>query len=315
MLKKVIVSFLVLILVSITGIYLFFKVTGPSNNPDGAMIITEDIERFWSAYDISSNENLTELLQTEYIDKGTPGLKGFLPNRIISSKALAATVEQNLSYYKSARNQTLKVAAYESQIRSAFHKLKELYPDAVFPDVYFVIGRMNSGGTTSHNALIIGTEMYGLTESFPIDSLSEWHQAVLSSPDKIPLIVTHELIHFQQPFVIGKSSLLSASIKEGAADFITELITGSHINNHIHNWANPREDSLWNEFKTLMHGTDYSGWLYNGVPSDGKPADLGYWMGYKIVEAYYNKSTDKKAAILKILRNRDSEEFLLESGY
>ena len=96
----------------------------------------------------------------------------------------------------SARDNTLKAADYEPAIRTSFARLKELYPDAVFPDVYFVIGRMNTGGTIGRNALVIGTEMYGLSESFPKDSLSAWHRAVLSSPDGIPAIVAHELIHY-----------------------------------------------------------------------------------------------------------------------
>ena len=38
-------------------------------------------------------------------------------------------------------------------------------------------------------------------------------------------------------------------------------------------------------------------------------------IGYKIVEAYYNKMEDKKAAIDKILNIKDYEAFTRESGY
>ena len=119
---------------------------------------------------------------------------------------------------------------------------------------------MNSGGTTGRNALIVGAEMYGLTESFPKDSLSQWHQTALSPTDEIPAIVAHELIHYQQPsWSLGQPTLLAASIEEGAADFVAELIAGEHINTHVHEWTNPREDSLWAEFQTRMHGKDYTG--------------------------------------------------------
>ncbi len=45
----------------------------------------------------------------------------------------------------------IDVAKAEPAIREAFRKLKDLYPEAVFPDVYFVIGRFNSGGTASRH--------------------------------------------------------------------------------------------------------------------------------------------------------------------
>ena len=106
--------------------------------------------------------------------------------------------------------------------------MKEVYPEAVFPDVYFVVGAMNSGGTASRHGLIIGAYMYGRTLDVPKDELSKWHLNVLMSVDEILHIVVHELVHFQQNYNGG--SLLKASLKEGSADFIAELVSGAHIN-------------------------------------------------------------------------------------
>lgn len=64
---------------------------------------------------------------------------------------------------------------------------------------------------------------------------------------------------------------------------------------------------------------DFSNWLYNGASFTGeKPADLGYYVGFKICEAYYDKTADKKAAIEDILAIKDGPDalrFLQESGY
>ena len=303
-----------LLLIAIGG-FLWYKFTGPSGDPNDALIITDDVTRFWEAYDQSTPDNRSEVFQELYIDPGSPGLQDFIPNRIVSAEALARTVEQNEEYYLSARDNTLKAADYEPAIRTSFARLKELYPDAVFPDVYFVIGRMNTGGTIGRNALVIGTEMYGLSESFSMDSLSAWHRSVLSSPEGIPAIVAHELIHYQQPSGILQNSLLYKSLREGTGDFVAELISGRHINEHVHEWANQREDSLWTAFRAQMNDTDTSGWLYNANNAKGVPADLGYWMGYKIVESYYEKSPNKEAALAEILRMNDAQEFLDRSGY
>jgi uncharacterized protein YjaZ len=130
--------------------------------------------------------------------------------------------------------------------------------------------------------------------------------------EDIPHIVAHELIHFQQKS--GRAqSLLAQSIREGSADFLAELISGRHINQKVHEFANPREAELWQEFRQKMHGKDYSGWLYSDAKD--RPHDLGYWMGYQITKAYYDRAADKQKAIREILEVRDFDAFLEKSGY
>jgi hypothetical protein len=46
-----------------------------------------------------------------------------------------------------------------------------------------------------------------------------------------------------------------------------------------------------------------------------RPADLGYYVGYKICEAYYQAARDKKQAVKDILEMKDFNEFLKDSGY
>ena len=49
-------------------------------------------------------------------------------------------------------------------------------------------------------------------------------------------------------------------------------------------------------------------------PGD-RPGDLGYWMGYLIAKAYYERARDKAKAIREILTIRDFDRFLEASGY
>lgn len=134
--------------------------------------------------------------------------------------------------------------------------------------------------------------------------------------DNLPVIVAHEWVHFQQRMEIGgQPTLLQLAIGEGVADFIAELGAGRHVNGHVHDWAEPRAGELWAEFRQRMHGTDYAGWLYDGSQSpEGRPADLGYWMGYRIARGYYWRAADKAQAIRDMLRIRDFDAFLEASG-
>ena len=129
----------------------------------------------------------------------------------------------------------------------------------------------------------------------------------------MPLTVAHELIHFQQPDrKSGTTSLLDEAIREGSADFIAELICGKNPTMATHTYANPKEKELWIEFKQKMHGSDYSGW--SGISPD-RPVGLAYWMGYKIVKAYYDKQPDKIEAIKEIIESEDRQKIFDESGY
>lgn len=287
-----------------------------NSDPDAARFVTSDIQLFWKAYDKATPENDLIVYRDEYLRKGSVGLKEFTRLRIGSSCSLVDTIGYAPKYYESLRGPSLKVASFEPQTRAAFRKLKEIYPAAVFPDVYFVIGRMSSAGTLSEKGLLIGVDMYGANSPGITDGLSSWHRAVLSSVDRLPYIVAHESIHYQQKYPVdAEPTLLSRSIREGAADFIAQLIAGDHINPHLHKYGDPIEKELWLEFEKEMHRTEVSNWLYQGDKAKERPADLGYYIGYKIVESYYNNAADKRRAVQDVLEIKDFNAFLSGSRY
>lgn len=282
-----------------------------NRDPLATEIITSDLDRFWVALEKAGDDVNPQLIDEWYLKQGSKGIKGFTKGRIKNAAHLSSVIKSHTKYYHSIKSSTDSIAGMKDQIRQSLVKLKELYPKAIFPPVYFVIGALNSGGTSSHDGLIIGAEMYGRTPHTPVEELDNWLVTVIKSVDHIPHIVAHELIHFQQQYDGG--SLLAASIKEGSADFIAELISGRHINQHVHDFANPKEKELWLEFKARMNEKNYSGWLYSS--SDGRPNDLGYWIGYKIAKAYYDQATDKKKAIDDLFHIKDFNAFLDQSGY
>ena len=156
-------------------------------------------------------------------------------------------------------------------------------------------GRFNSGGTVSKAGIILGTEM-------------------MEDLTGLPGLVAHELIHYQQNLK-GKTTLLLQSIKEGSADFIGELISGSHINMKALEYGEANSERLTEEFVSRMKKKDLTDWLYQTSGKDDRPNDLGYWIGYKITQAYYDDQEDKKKAISDILNIRNPLEFTRESGY
>jgi len=297
----------------------------PNRDPMRARLITSDIPNFWRVFDKASLKDAADLYQREYIDAGTPGLHGFLQGRILNGRALAATVVARPRYYAAIRESTLTLdqrPEIKEAIQASFRRLKEIYPDAIFPDVYFVIGRMNSAGTTDGGkGLLIGVEMNARNENTPVDELTNWERAVIGQIAHLPNIVAHELIHVEQrhanPFhgMSGKATLLDQALSEGAADFLGEMISGGMINGVQRAYGDEHEPALWVEFSAAMHGTDSSHWLYEGDRARDRPADMGYYVGFRICEAFYKRAGNKEEAIRRILAMSDPDALLKESGY
>ena len=231
---------------------------------------------------------------------------------------IARTYLARRDYYNSIRANTLAVDTAQGvrdSIRASFRRMKELYPQATFADVYFLIGRMTSGGTIANGRLLIGTEIFGRDSLTPTHELGAWEKAVTGDIKNLPHIVAHEYVHTLQGRRQGRPTLLAAALGEGSADFIAELISGSHIINPAYAYGDANEAKLWSEFRSVMDSTDTSDWLYQGNRSIDRPADLGYWMGYKIAKTFYQRATDKHAAVREILLFTDPKKFLQASGY
>lgn len=287
----------------------------PSPTPEGARLVTEDLDRFWTVWDESGGAPDAAALQRGYLDPGSAGLAAFLRLRIESAEALARQIAAAPEYYASLRPIGPLIKQQQPAILAAMRKLEALYPDAVFPDVYFLIGRMNSAGTLDPGGLLIGIDMHGRREGVDLSGLHPWHQAVIARPDQLARIVAHELIHYQQSGRGDQPSLLQQSLAEGSADLLAERIAGGHINDRAHAFGRANECVLWQEFSARMHARDFSGFLYGGDDDSGRPADLGYFIGYRIAEAYLARAGWTQSGLGSLLRDVDASTVLERSGY
>lgn len=265
-------------------------------NPDSSIFSTGDIDNFWKAFDQFKSDTATNPFGSGYLEKGSAGVKGFIPFRIKSAENLFDVVKRRPRDYENIRPVTARIKEKEKQCRSTFYALKYWYPEAQFPPVYFIIGAFNSGGTFSEDGIIIGAEK-------------------LSGVDGIPFIVAHEIIHFQQKNWMENPTLLQQSIIEGSADFLGELISGRGTNQKVADYGNSHKEQLCKEFVEKMDSTEYTDWLYGVSGKDDRPNDLGYWMGYMITRQYFEKAPDKKQAVKDILDIKDHKQFLIKSGW
>jgi len=297
---------------------------GEVTDPAQAVFVTSDIPHFWAAYDAGGSTGASAPFQTEYLNRASPGLADFIGLRDLTAASLATMVRTFPRYFADIRPQTMRLAteaAIQNRMRDGYRRIKDVYPAAVFPPVTFLIGRFSTGGTTSNNGMLIGLEFFSLGPNTPTDELRQFQRDNVRPLDSLPLIVAHEHAHILQGRARGLMSrpnknLLEQSLLEGSADFLGELASGGYINAWLRAYAIPREAELWAEFRGIMHGTNVSQWLYNqGSATTDRPGDLGYFIGYRIAEAYYNRAADKRAAVRDIIEVRDADQFLAQSGY
>jgi hypothetical protein len=299
---------------------LVFLLVGLAGAALAQTLVTSDIENFWKAYDASQPGQREEAFDKLYLGVGSPGLQDFVKLRISSAKALAAAVDQKYpKFYASVRPYTLEVGKQAPTILKYLDRYKELYPEAHFPTVYFVIGRLTSGGTVSDRGLLIGTEVNSLGKDVDTSEINPAFRHAMGPVERISLIVIHELTHTQAKQVLQPKVplMLSRCIGEGAADFMTELVAKSSINAYSKEWADARRDELFHRFSIDMAATpsDASKWLYNYASSGDEPADLGYWIGAEICRSYYEQSKDKAKAVRDVVTLENMEVIVRGSKY
>jgi hypothetical protein len=286
--------------------------TAPSETTGSSFpeIRISDVDLFFRVYDAANGVPSAEVLQRDYLDAGSDGLRQFIPHRIVSAAALAQTISEHRDTYERARTCAAKLPDVRQRLGAALKKLGEIYPEATFPPVTMVIGRSNTGGAPGQAGVLIGVEMV---------CKADWMQPDVG--DRLVHLIAHEYAHVQQPIVAriddpnGKLTVLEASLTEGIAELIAELTSGSISNAHLQRYTAGRELEIERAFLADANKMDLSPWLYNGPGTPEHPGDLGYWVGYRIAKSFYNRSADKRQAVRELITMQDPQDILRRSGW
>ncbi|SNC75993.1 Predicted Zn-dependent protease [Hymenobacter gelipurpurascens] len=286
--------------------------------PEDAKLVTTDIDHFWKAYALAQRDtaHASAIFRREYFDKASVGLQDYYSLKIRNDNSFTKEILRRPQYYRSIEPTTRAIATEKPKIVAAFRRFQELYPAVQFQNIYFVVGGWVSGGTVSDAGLLIGADQTAGGPGVNTSELSLLQRNRCAPVSEMPTLMVHELVHRNQGPQNG--TLLSYALNEGMADFVAELVTGKAggANSRLLAYGNAHEKELWEAFKQEMLGTNSDNWIANGrQETPEKPCDLGYYVGYRIVQAFYNQASDKKQALADILSMRDPNTFLVQSGY
>ena len=274
-------------------------------------IRTDDVTRFYALYDANEGRPSVEQLQAEYLAPGSQSLKEFAQLRQVTAERIAERIESEPEIYENARQCLEVLPAVKRRLQASLATLSEMYPEAEYPPVAIVVGRGRPVGIVNPSGATIGLEALCAADFMNPDP-----------EDRFVYVGAHEYVHTQQVAARNlpepgdpRATVLRRSLMEGAAEFVAELVSGGVGNSRHAEWTRGHELEIETAFVQDMGSTDLSDWTDNYQPGSDEPYDLGYWVGYRIVKAYYQGADDKRAALARILEMDDPEAFLEESGW
>jgi hypothetical protein len=279
---------------------------GESGNP---LVRIDDVARFYKVYDAAQEHPTAEELQRDYLDPGSPGLHHLAHIRNVTGDTIATALVAHPRIFADAKHCMAVLPRVRLRVAVALRTLGHLYPKAEFPPVTIAISRGKPVGVADSTGVIIGLE-----------ALCAVGYLNANVEDRFVHTIAHEYTHVQQalqsPILYSdpNPTLLDSSLIEGAAEFTAALISGEI---GFHSPYAPSNEALDTEIETQFVAdedkTDRSQWIDNGTLTT--PGDLGYWVGYRIVKAYYEHAANKRQALRDILEMKDPKEFLARSGW
>lgn len=289
-----------------------------------------DIDHFWVAYDSirTTADSIKQLhyLTTLYLEKGTAGLRAFEQAKGYTPQEWVSAIRRYPHFWPSIRPNTQLIKTKAQELMPYLRKFAALYPNLRPASIYFTIGALRSAGTTKDSLVLIGAELAAGTAETNITDFSPALQTFLtryykSQPLKNSVVLNvHEYVHTQEKGP-PESTLLAQALYEGTCDLVAELVTGKLPLLPYVSYGPAHEAELKARFQRDMFSPYLRSWFYNQVSEDPQHVpDLGYYMGYAICKAYYQRATNKKSAIRELIEldytNDEAVEALLrQSAY
>jgi hypothetical protein len=280
--------------------------TEPAPSPPGPVIETQDVYLFYKVYDAAGGHPTADQLQHDYLDVGSEGLHTLAKARNVTGARIADTLARRPQIYADAKNCLAVLPRIRERLDTALRKLGTLYPEAKFPPVTIAVGR--------GKPVAIGSPISGVQIGLEALCATTWLNPDIE--ERFVHVIAHEYAHVQQVRALvddEKPTVLEDSLIEGGAEFTAELVSGGVAYSYFKSTTKGHEKEIETRFVADEDKTDLSAWLNNSTPE--KPADLGYWVGYRIVKSYYQHAADKRQALRDILQVSDPKAFLVKSGW
>jgi hypothetical protein len=294
----------------------------------GAAIQTDDIDRFWKAYDAvrSGTDRPTKLalFQRLYLDPATPGLQALIAARRYTLAQYVDAIDQYPKFWSSIRPLTARAREAAAPLGKDLASFRRLYPELKPASITYAIGVLRTGGTTTNNMVLIGAEIALADETVDVSELPEPMRTRLGTFFRTRPFANngqnnvHEYVHTQQQE--SRNSLAARVAYEGVAEFVAERATNHRPPLKLYAYGAAHQNAVRARFRADMAKTDWDDWLYNSDRNVFGVSDMGYFVGYEIARGFYESAHDKRAAIRAMIQLSYGDEaavqnYIARSGY
>jgi hypothetical protein len=276
-----------------------------------AKVISSDIKNFIEAFNaLSRNTDSIQVLQKLYFDKASIGMTEYIRRFNLNSDTLFKSIQKHPKKYLKIKEFYSQILTFETNHIEEMKEFKKVLPNAVYPPTYLIVGDYRGIANGSKFGQLVTIEKR------------------LEDLEILKTTIIHELTHFQQAISMGidkyigvyskKDNMLELILREGGAEFIAYKLVRKNESQFKRLEDYEKDElELWEKFKKDLEEQDKSFWLtiFSKENDKGYPMFLGYPLGYKIVEAYYNQAENKTKAIGEILNITDASEFFDKSDY
>lgn len=307
---------------------LLWLVATPSRGQSHASVVTADIDRFWQAYDriVTTKDSAQQYayLNTLFLQPGSAGLQALLQARNYSARSYVEAINQYPLFWQSVRQNTARAPSLARKAAAQVRKLRRLYPDLRPATTYFTVGAFRTGGTAAGNMVLLGSELAladrttNTTEFGPDLAPLASHIATKTDADVL-FTVVHEYVHTQQKTTLGHT-LLAQCVLEGVAEFVAVTATGHRSTLPALAYGAANAAQVKQRFAAHLLNPSPGFWLYSNEQNEFGMRDLGYYVGYALCQAYYERAADKQQAVKTMIELDYNDEaallaFVDRAGY
>ncbi|MEL7123460.1 MAG: hypothetical protein AAFO07_28700 [Bacteroidota bacterium] len=294
---------------SLVGVFFIcFCLSCQKNEKVPEMVITDDIDHFWEAYDLITDQTDTlkqiELFDSLYIKKGSEGLHKIMEARNYTTRQYVNLINQHPKYWNSIRKNTYQSKGMAKELNNGIERLRAIYPELKPAKIYFTFGAMRTNGTTYKDLVLIGSELAmadSLTDISEFEGRTkDWLKNYFGGNpiEGLVLLNIHEYVHTQQKPI--PQNLLYQTLYEGVAEFVSVKAMGVPSDSPAIEYGKSNPEVKRKFEKEMFFERTYE-WLWSNAPNEFDVRDLGYYIGYAIAELYFNQKKDKRLAIKELI--------------
>ncbi|MDR1224952.1 MAG: DUF2268 domain-containing putative Zn-dependent protease [Tannerella sp.] len=241
-----------------------------------------------------------------------------------SEPALHALYKDAVGFYSAG---SIEMAGLTEELSHGFARMKKLFPALQVPAVYMHVSGLQQNIIVADSLLSCSIDKY-MGSGYPLyEDFFYSYQRKSMIPERIAKDCLHVWLKSEYPYTGKENVLLERMIYEGKIIYILTQ-TGKDctfqnllsLTDDEYKWCRQYESTLWTTIIERKHlytpDIATTSNYFQPAPatfiSAEAPGDLGYFIGYRIVEKYMKQT---RSTCEELMNNDDAQDILHKSKY